>query len=242
MKTLIAVITAHKRAHWRAAIRNTWFPMVPKDKADVVFFLGRGNNVAGSNEVILDCDDSYRGLPEKIRAVAAWALQHGYDYMLKCDDDVVLRPLALLRCGYEQYDFSGKLNRHPGPQNPYPVTVGFNYWLSRRSMEIVAMSELPEPLSDGTADNDDEKWVASNLYKNHIKLHDDRRYEIYMGEIEDRPVSRIYRPLRPPKICTQDTSEILSWTVFLEANSGDGIPVETKIAAFYSVFAKLQQN
>ncbi len=242
MKTLIAVVTAHKREHWRTAIRNTWLPLVEKDKADVVFFLGRGSNAKAADEVVLDCEDSYRGLPDKIRAIARWALAHNYDYMLKCDDDVVLRPNALLSSGYEKHDFSGKLNRHPGPQQPYAVTVGFNYWLSKRCMGIVADSALPTPLPDNTPDNDDEKWVAGRLYQQGIKLNDDRRYEIYMGEIEEQPKSRLYRPLRPPKIATKYTSDVFSWTIFLEANSGDGIPVETKIAAFYHVFAKLNQN
>lgn len=242
MKTLIAVVTANKREHWRAAIRNTWLPQVPKEKADVVFFMGRGSVSKAQDEVVLDCEDSYRGLPEKIRAIARWALEKDYDFFLKCDDDVVLRPTALLACGYDNHDFCGKLNRHPGPQHPYAVTVGFNYWLSKRSMSIIAQSELPIPLIDSTPDNDDEKWVASKLYEKGIRLHDDRRYEIYMGEIEERPLSRLHRPLRPPKICTNYTSDVFSWTIFLEPNSGDGIPIETKIAAFYSVFARLQQN
>lgn len=241
MKTLIAVVSAHTRKHWRDAIRNTWLPFVPKEKADVRFFVGRGPQLTLPDEVLLDCEDGYSGLPEKIRAIARWALDRGYDYVLKCDDDVVLRPVALLNCGYENHAFSGKINRYPCPQHVYPVTVGFNYWVSKECLKILSQAQLPEPLGPGVPDNDDEKWVAENLYKSGINLHDDRRYEIYMGEIEEPPPTRLYRPLRPPKIAAKTTSEVFSWTIFLEANSGNGIPVEKKIAEFYTVFAKLNQ-
>ena len=96
MKTLIAVVSAHHRIHWRDCIRDTWLPLVPVTQADVKFFMGRGDSLLKNDEVTLNCDDSYLGLPEKVREIARWALSHGYDYMLKCDDDTVIRPELLL--------------------------------------------------------------------------------------------------------------------------------------------------
>lgn len=234
-KTLIAIVTARHRKEWREAIRNTWLPLVPKDKADALFFVGRGEPVEDRG-VELDCDDSYQGLPSKIKSIAQWAYNKGYEHMLKDDDDVVLKPVELLNSGYEQHKYSGRANRAPREGMPYTVPVGFNYWLSRESMEIVSRSEIP---SDW--DNDDERWVAKTLSENGIHLHDDRRYGIYSGEETVRRPLRPYRPLQPappPRI----TSQEFSWTVFLEANSGTGIPIEKKIEEFYKLFNKLHKQ
>lgn len=240
-KTLIAVVSAKHRKPWRDAIRNTWLALVPKDKADVVFFVGRGEPISEA-VVELDCDDSYRGLPEKIREITRWASSQGYDFMLKCDDDTVLHPEKILACGYEQHLFSGKLNRHPTKEDPFAITVGFNYWLARPCMDIVAKAELPPELEPGLTDNDDEKWIAKTLYGHGILLHNDFRYNIYAGELKENPPSRLYRPLRPPKVNAPIMSEIFSWSVFLEANSGNAIPLEQKIVEFYKVFNMLHQK
>lgn len=244
MKTLIAVVTAHPREHWRDAIRETWLPLVPVTQADVRFFMGRGhtNRLYQSDEVVLDCDDSYQGLPEKIREIARWALVNGYDYMLKCDDDVILRPELLLKCGYEKHLYSGKQNRPPTIGQPYSITVGFNYWLSKECMQLISKADLPPELAPDIKDNDDEKWVAYTLFQNGIMLHHDHRYEIYGGETEDKPPTRLYRPLRPPKVNGPNTQDVFSWTIFLEANSGNGIPIETKIAEFRKVFGKVYKK
>jgi hypothetical protein len=230
VKTLIAVVSAHHRTPWRDAIRDTWLPLVPTTLADVRFFLGRGQN-KNPDEVVLNCDDSYMGLPEKVREIARWALANGYDYMLKCDDDTVIRPELLLVSGYQNYQYSGKTNRH---LEGFTVPVGFNWWISKECMKIVSEAELPP------GDNDDEKWVAWNLHLHGIHLQHDHRYELYMGEIPDPPASKLYRPLRPPKVDQIGHSkDVFSWTIFLEANSGNGIPIETKIIEFYKIWNKL---
>lgn len=240
-KTLIAIVSARHRKQWRDAIRNTWLPLVAQDKAQALFFVGRGEPLEEA-VVELDCDDSYNGLPEKIRAITRWALSHSYQFMLKCDDDTVLHPEKILSCGYESHLFSGKLNRHPTKEDPFAVTVGFNYWLARPCMDIISKAELPPEMEPGRPDNDDEKWVAKNLYNNGILLHNDFRYNIYAGELQENPPSRLYRPLRPPKVNAPVMSDVFSWSVFLEANSGNAIPVEHKIVEFYKVFNMLHQK
>lgn len=242
MRTLIAVVTARHREPWREAIRNTWLPLVPPYKADVRFFMGTGEPIGLKlDEIQIDCDDSYRGLPEKVRGIARWAESNNYDFMLKCDDDTVLNPRMLLDSGYENHLFSGKLNRYPTDQHPYPITVGYNYWLAKKCINLIANAELPPELGPGVKDNDDEKWVAGTLYNNGIQLHNDHRYCIHAGDLTYDPAVFNYprRPLRPQFVAAPHSQDIFSWSIFLEANSGEGIPLDKKIAEFYKVFQKM---
>ncbi len=242
MRTLIAVVSARHRSEWRKAIRETWLPLVPITKAEVKFFVGSGDSPIEPDVVELDCDDSYQGLPEKIREITRWALKNQFDYMLKCDDDVILRPEGILYSGYENHLYSGKTNRYPTTEQPFPVTVGFNYWLHKDAMKLVSEHELPPELGPGVKDNDDEKWVAGIMHDHGIKLHHDHRYEIYGGELPEKEPTILYRPLRPPKVNSEQNREAFSWTIFLEANSGNGIPLDIKIKEFYKVFNKLYNN
>lgn len=223
MKTLIAIVNARTRQNtWATAVRATWLPQVPKEM-DAFFFVGKGEGKLPADTIVLDCDDSYQGLPSKIKAIVCWALEHGYDFILKCDDDVVLLPKALQSCGYEQNDFSGKINR---PAQPYAVSFGFNYWLSRKSMEIVAKSELP-------LDFDDEKWVAKNLWDHGIQLVNDNRYKLHMGG-EVYPEIMFHRALRPARsIVPIKNPEVFSRCIHME-----GAEEDLKLTEFRKVFAK----
>ena len=224
--TLIAVVNARHRDQWRNLVRNTWMPQVPSDKADVFFFMGRGEpREFLIDEVELDCSDKYEHLPEKVQAIVRWALERDYSHTLKCDDDCVLMPKTLLASGYEDHDFSGKANR---PPQPYVVSFGFNYWLSRKSMEVVAAAPLPP---DGS--NDDEKWVAKHLWYHGIELFNDCRYKLQMGgevypEMEfrrNRVTARRIAPIREP--------DIISRCIHME-----GASEEQKLREFRIVFQK----
>lgn len=233
-KSLIAVVNAHPRKGWRDAIRTTWMPLVPKDKADVIFFLGRGGTrKPEKDEVFLDCDDSYMGLPDKIREITRWAHARDYSHTLKCDDDVVLDPEALLGSGYDNYDYSGRANRPPTGLVPCWVPMGFNYWLSKRSQAYIINADLPE------GNNDDEKWVALNLHAAGIDLHGDNRYKLQYGTYKSRPLRpetrRINRPLRINPY-TDSIEGTFSWCIFLEGNSGSNISTDIKIDEFHRVF------
>jgi hypothetical protein len=180
VKILIAVVTCSSHTLHRDAIRETWLPLVAD--ADVKFFLGSG--AAREDEVQVECDDSYEGLPSKVRAIVRWALEHGYDYVFKCDDDVVLKPQSVLLD--DLHDFTG----HKNDSRIYPVPFGFLYGLSKRSMEIVATQELP-------SNNNDEVWVTSALSKAGIALYHNPRYVMYTGKREDFVVAKP-KSLRAP--------------------------------------------
>jgi hypothetical protein len=233
VKTLIAVVNArHRQSTWAQVIRDTWMPFVPRDKADALFFVGRGEGIVPADTIELDCDDTYQGLPEKIRAIVRWASEHEYEYMLKCDDDTVLDPGRLLDSGYELYPYTGRANRPPNNAVPFWVPMGFNYWLSKRCMEVLRDAPLP---SEG---NDDERWVATNLFKAGICLKNDDRYRLHYGLLINlsRPI-RINRPLR--NSINNAVPGEFSWCVFLEGNSGNRIPTESKLAEFKKVFVRL---
>jgi len=93
MRILVACITCHKFRDRADAQRKTWVPDLVG--ADIRFFVG-GGEPERPDEVILPVDDGYRALPEKVKYVFQWALNHGYDWCVKIDDDVYLRPDRLL--------------------------------------------------------------------------------------------------------------------------------------------------
>jgi hypothetical protein len=198
MKTLIAIVNARHRKEWRNAIRTTWLNQVPAEKAEALFFVGRGEPLEDSNGVIeLNCSDKYEHLPEKIREICKWALEREYSNLLKHDDDTVLRPHDFLTSGYEKYKYSGRSNR---PESPYAVPYGFGYVLNRECMEIMSKEPLP-----GTGSNDDERWCAETLSQHGIFLQDEKRYYLHQMRlpIEENP----RRPLRAPKRPVPDMSQ-----------------------------------
>jgi hypothetical protein len=95
-------------------------------------------------------------------------------------------------------------------------------------------AELP------TEGNDDERWVAENLHKIGIELHDDVRYRLHYGFIlgqTQRPLRAPHRPLRPPENVNMVYPGQFSWCIFMEGNSGSRIPLQFKIQEFKKVFA-----
>jgi hypothetical protein len=237
-KALIAVVNARHRKEWRDAVRSTWKPLVPKDRADALFFVGRGAPLEESDRhdvVELDCDDAYMGLPEKIRAIMRWAHSKDYHHALKCDDDVVMNPTELLNSGYDAQEYSGPANRIPTNVTPFWVPMGFCYWVSRRAMTFLLDAPLP------TEGNDDERWVALNLHNAGISLAHDQRYKLQYGHVTRPLRPQGGRALRRP-LSTDPYKDLyegtFAWCVFLEGNSGNTIPIERKISEFHKIFVE----
>jgi hypothetical protein len=121
-------------------IRDTWIKQIP-DGVDYKFFYGtklRTDNrrpqptlrTPLSDEVFLDCGDNYTANPAKMKAICSWALERGYDYILRCDDDTFIYPDRLLSTNWSKADYSGACatnDFHPGGC----------MFLSRRMMELV---------------------------------------------------------------------------------------------------------
>lgn len=234
MKFLIAIVSAHTREEHAEAVRSTWVPKVVG--ADVKFFRGRGAlREPKDDEVFLDCDDSYQGLPNKVQEIIRWALARGYDFVLKIDDDVVVSPFKMLASGFWQHDFVGckdVMGVKPGEIN---TPWGFCYWLSRKAMELVAVAPIPG-LPGSTHSyhhNNDEAWISTVLFVNGIHLHSDNRYFLYRGK---RPVAEVVRSLRAPK--RPDPQELLPsddcFAICLYIDHGfHDMPAEKIVAEYY---------
>jgi len=213
--------------------------LVPED-VDVRFFLDKKSTdkegfVTKNDEVVLECDDSYQGLPGKVREIARWSLEHGYDHTLKLDDDVVLRPKELLASGFQSYSFVG----HRNDIRTFPVPYGFAYWLDRKAKTLVAEEPLPP-------DNNDEVWVTRTLSKAGIVLHHDPRYVMHSGRREDflGTEQRALRT-RPPRFGEVYEPTIrdafarcihITWTGYRK------LPESRAIEEFHKVFADTQQK
>lgn len=211
---------------------------MPKE-ADVRFFLGRGaQREPREDEVFLNCDDSYEGLPNKVQEIARWAYDHGYDYVLKCDDDVVIVPALLLKSNFDLYDFTGA----PDPAcRPGEIRTpwGFCYWMSRKVMKLVIDTPLPgQPGSTHSyVHNNDEAWVSTILHNNGIKLHEDNRYFLHRGE---RPTvaQRAGRALRrfniPPP--PQPVHGAFAFCVYMNWEGWHTTPVAVQLTEFRKLF------
>lgn len=173
MKVLIAVITCHQNTERVKSIRSTWYPSVPSGQADLRFFVGRGPRVTTPDHVQLDVDDSYAGLPEKVRGVMHWAIREGYDHVVKVDDDTYVQPDRLLASGFLGRDYIGRL-RGPSGRRPYPYASGFCYVLSNRAAAIIAHT-------DPGVESAEDRFVGNTLYAAGFKCHPDYRFVVLPG-------------------------------------------------------------
>lgn len=236
-KVLLAIINACHRKEWREAIRKTWYPLTKNhaDKMEAFFFVGRGDKPEGDDVIQVDAGDSYFDLPEKVRAIARWAKENGYEFMAKCDDDVVLLPDLWLQSGFVKFPYSGRANRTPSADNPFWVPMGFFYVFNKRGIELVSQAELPRRWEK---DNDDERWVAETLSKEGISLSDEVNYRLHYGEFHSIPLrdpaNAPHRPLRPTIHSAHRGA--FAWCIFLEGHSGSRVSIDLKLELFHKVF------
>jgi hypothetical protein len=165
------------------AIRSTW-GQVLRGKALVRFFVGHSGSdyfmahpkaearVLQNDEVRIDAADDYHSLPHKTRAICAWASTKSVDHIFLCDTDTYVRSVKLLSCGYERYDYAGKITKPIGETFPYDAvdrngvvthidncypwaSGGFGYFLSRN-----ALMKIAEKYPKGWAE---DLWVGQVL-------------------------------------------------------------------------------
>ena len=151
MKVLIGVITCHTRDYkeWSnkdhpnerndrlELIRETWKKLIPEN-VDVRFFKGISKESPREDEVFLKVPDGYFDLHKKVQAAIIWALDNGYDYFFKCDDDTFLNP-AIFKSDIFNYDYSG----FAIDQGDYKFVSGFLYLLNKKSMLVIKQELMP---------------------------------------------------------------------------------------------------
>ena len=168
MRKLIAVMTCHQKAAWADAQRKTWVKdIVGRGYADVKFFLGRPNDHSQlmSDEVWLDVDDSYSGIPLKVQAICKYTEEHCYDYVAKCDDDAYVAPERFPALPLMD-DYIGRFRSPYGKVYPSCFASGFFYWLTNRAAKIVAETQW-------NGDWMDERFVATALARKGITGYSD---------------------------------------------------------------------
>lgn len=232
MRALVAVVCAHSRPEFVKVLRETWVPIFSVQDCDLRLVFGRGTQREPlSDEIFLECDDSYQGLPEKVREIVRWALKNGYDRVLKCDDDVVIRPDRFHGVIHASGHFIGAQASLVGPPGrQVAVPYGFCYWLTQTAMEIVALAELPPP-----GDNNDELWVARELYKRSIYLQNDSRYSLIRGPKPRHPDDcRALRSVRRVKMEDSFPEGNVAWCIHSWLRQ---LTSEEKCSTFRKVFA-----
>lgn len=157
MKLIVCVKSCqeHLERGDHQVVRETWGKDAKALGIDVRFFMGSEMKKYEQDETHLRCPDDYNGLPFKTREICRWALGKRLDHILICDTDTFIIPKKLLSCGYEKYDYAGKISRPIGQTfsyrdidrqgaienhpNCYPwASGGYGYFLSRAAIQEIA--------------------------------------------------------------------------------------------------------
>lgn len=167
-RVLIAILSCHSLRGYEQSLRDTWIKDIPAG-TDYKFVLGRPAAMPEKDEVFLDVGDTLQDLTHKVVAVCCWAHEAGYDYLLKCDLDTLVRPQGLLQSDFSRFDWVGG-------QNEFFASGGAGYWLSRRAMRAVA----DHPVEPGPAEDVN---TAHAVLEAGMTLHNDLRYKFCPGAV-----------------------------------------------------------
>ncbi len=134
-KILVGICSCSRYPGKREAVRSTWLSQPYKNVTCQFFIGGRESLSDEPDTVVLPVDDSYEGLPEKVIAFFAHALEHfEFDWLFKCDDDtyVVLDRL------HDLITSEGEIVGNETLRNRGAPSGGAGYLLSRRIVEMLA--------------------------------------------------------------------------------------------------------
>lgn len=137
-------------------IRETWGQGI-----DVKFFLSPQFFLLDDcpklkdDEILVDCPDDYNHLPQKTQQIVRWFLYRDYDHIFLCDVDTFIIPSKLLKTGFEDYDYAGRIGSDRPFGKPFRyrdgrkqwhakcyawASGGYGYFLSKTAAEIVTCS------------------------------------------------------------------------------------------------------
>lgn len=163
MPIILTISCAKDRGDKQQAIRDTWMHLANGWPFDHKFLLGRGNTDPAWDEWIVDADDSYDGITEKLRA--GYRLADDNDWMFVSCIDTYIVPFRIMQSGYRHHEFSGRQC-----DNDFHASGGNGYWLGNRARKILAR----EPIVPGYSDQIDTAQLAAAG----VALHHDPRYGV----------------------------------------------------------------
>lgn len=193
MKILVAI---GSNAHGiNQPIRDTWLKSINSVGFEYKFFYGEGQAVEEDHqwkqsclslppeyetklpytensielfgdEVALPVPDDHLHVPYKTREIFRYALNFGFDFVFKCFEDTYVSLPRLSTSHFETADYTGRLcgNHEMGAY----ASGGPGYWLSKRSLEVLAPSKITRWADDW--------WVGNTLQHAGIPLSIDSRY------------------------------------------------------------------
>jgi hypothetical protein len=196
-RVLIGILSCHQRKPGPNAQRKTWLKEAIRLAVEYRFFLGAPIQpplpdprrqaslqtwkpiLPMSDQVFLDCPDTYPQLPQKTRAMIRWAFDAGYDFLFKCDDDTYVNVERLLASGFEAHDYSGFVRTTSVFGNGKEVSHaqgGAGYWLSRKAMALILQH-------DRTTEGAEDINVARTLKSLGISPVHDPHYQPAMATV-----------------------------------------------------------
>jgi hypothetical protein len=150
----------------RNAVRETWWSQLTVDRR---FFFGTNSGTPLDDEIFLDVPDSFDRHCQKNQAMFEWALENGYDFVFRSDDDTYVRADKLEQAA--QSLNADQIGWCPwlGAGSNY-ITGGAGFWISRRAMEAVVATPV-------TRTHEDDLWIGRSVFAPHPELtrkHDPR--------------------------------------------------------------------
>jgi hypothetical protein len=142
------------------AVRETWWQDINAFSHHVTgkFFYGAGTSVESDDAVVLQVPDDYEHLPHKTQAICRWALENGFDYLFKCDDDTAVYVERLvLELLLTRFDYAGL-------EHSNVCTGGPGYFLSKRAMQAVVAKGTPDFWAE-------DVWVGKIMGERNIHPH-----------------------------------------------------------------------
>lgn len=185
LRVLLAIESCTRFRARREAQRKTWLPFKPAELHHR-YFIGVQDGAAvtipqseESDVTTLNCPDSYQELILKTRALIAWALEHGYDYIFKTDDDTYVDAVKLLASGFENWHYTGWSRQRDYAQG------GSGYWLSRHAMEVISRDCAATPHT-----LEEDHHIGLTLGRHRIFPVHDSRYQVGPGAARENWLTR----------------------------------------------------
>jgi hypothetical protein len=190
-------------------IRATWVKDLPAD-VDYRFFYGTKLRDTRPNqrtpdkiilreplgdEIFLDCGDSYTSNPDKMIAICRWALERGYEYILRCDDDTFIYPNRLLATNWNKFDYVG------AGKDATTFHPGGCMFLSRHAMELIVKGH-PTTYAD-------DVWIGQLMRESGIPLTNEPTMRNQWGEGYKVPLDIDPTGISSFHSCTPDVMQVL---------------------------------